>query len=234
MLDGRRAYHIGNICDTCSFFFERLEGANRSLGREEKLIAALHGGMSALCPETVEALGRFLPPDAYTACLLESTPVLVRPGDASDYFCREEIELWGVDSFWDLPHDPRTEYYRLGSRPIGERRMLHEFLVPMFPKRWLDAPRVAEYIAQLQRGDSPTALAVAVLDVKQPADWEGEPAVTEHWCLAHYLLDGHHKTCAAAQAGKPLTLLSFLATTQGVSSEEQCLAVIQALVAPYA
>ena len=30
-IDGKPAYEIGNICGTCSFYFERLEGANRSV-----------------------------------------------------------------------------------------------------------------------------------------------------------------------------------------------------------
>jgi len=44
--------------------------------------------------------------------------------------------------------------------------------------------------------------------------------VPEHWCLAHYLLDGHHKTRAASLVVKPITLLSFLATAESVATEE--------------
>ena len=40
-------------------------------------------------------------------------------------------------------------------------------------------------------------------------------------CLAHYLLDGHHKVFAANKAGLPITLLAFLAVEQGISSAEQ-------------
>ena len=35
-LDNKKAYHIGNICDTCEFFFERLEGANQSIPIQDK------------------------------------------------------------------------------------------------------------------------------------------------------------------------------------------------------
>ena len=28
---GKHAYHMGNICGTCQFFFERLNGANKSI-----------------------------------------------------------------------------------------------------------------------------------------------------------------------------------------------------------
>lgn len=30
-IEGKPAYEIGKICGTCSFYFERLEGANQSL-----------------------------------------------------------------------------------------------------------------------------------------------------------------------------------------------------------
>ena len=42
-----------------------------------------------------------------------------------------------------------------------------------------------------------------------------------HWCLAHYLLDGHHKTFAASKAGRRLPLLSFLAIDKGIATPEQ-------------
>jgi len=60
--------------------------------------------------------------------LLELTPNLVRPCAAADYLHAEQVELWGIDSFWNLPHDPRTEYYRVGltSRAIGNDGALFE------------------------------------------------------------------------------------------------------------
>jgi len=67
------------------------------------------------------------------------------------------------------------------------------------------------------------------LDVKQPANWNGNPNLTEHWCLSHYLLDGHHKIYAAAELGMPVSILSFLALQEGVSSQEQVAQVIGTL-----
>lgn len=58
------------------------------------------------------------------------------------------------------------------------------------------------------------------MDIKEPATFKGKPAVTEHWCLAHYLLDGHHKTFAASEVGKPITLLSFLSLDESLATEE--------------
>ena len=34
---GKPAYHLGNVCGTCSFLFERLEGANQSISAAEIL-----------------------------------------------------------------------------------------------------------------------------------------------------------------------------------------------------
>jgi hypothetical protein len=99
--------------------------------------------------------------------------------------------------------------------------MLFEFLIPMHPHGWLDSTRLEEFEKRLDQGDRPTALALSVLDIKQPADWEESCEITEHWCLAHYLLDGHHKTYAAAKAGAAITLLGLVALDQGICQPEQ-------------
>lgn len=227
-LNGKPAYHIGNICNTCSFFFQRLEGANGS-ATAAGVCEQLESGLDSLTDGVMEAWAQALPEEDYVVCLFEVRPVLVAPGSGTDYFTHEQVELWGVDGFWGMPHHPRTEYYRLGAIPVGEGGRLFEFLIPMFPKSWLKVDEVARYTAALERGDRPTAVAIAILDVKQPAMWDGNPAVTEHWCLAHYLLDGHHKTFAAAQSGQPIRLLSFLAVGKGIADDAQIRTVLQAL-----
>jgi len=170
----------------------------------------------------VDSASLVLPTGLYYAALFEITPELVRPGDDRDYFSREQVEAFGIDPFWGLPHDPRTEYYRGVTMPFGEGSAFYEFVVPMYPSVSLDKNVCDEFSVRLLSGERPTAFGVGLLDVKQPAVWEGEPPpVTEHWCLAHFLLDGHHKTFAAAQAGLPLTVLSFIAVDQGVASREK-------------
>ena len=47
--------------------------------------------------------------------------------------------------------------------------------------------------------------------------------------LAHYLLDGHHKTYSAYLAEKPITLLSFLTTVESVATEENVARVLEVL-----
>ncbi len=88
---------------------------------------------------------------------------------------------------------------------------------------------LTSYANRLSNGERPTALAVSVLDVRGPTTREEGPEVTEHWCLSHYLLDGHHKTYAASQVERPITLLSFLATAESMATEENVEQVLGAL-----
>jgi hypothetical protein len=218
-LEGERAYFIGGVCDTCEFLFERMRGANRNVSPGEQA-DALRRGLRRIDPALAAAVGGLVPGGNYRVSLLELTPTLVAPGAEGDYFAHEQVALWGTDAFWRLPHHPKTEYYRAPAVPLGEGKRLFEFVVPMFPKDWLSEKTLRAYAGRLAAGERPTALAVSVLDVRGPATREEGPEVTEHWCLAHYLLDGHHKTRAASLTGKPITLLSFLATAESVATEE--------------
>jgi len=219
-IEGKDAYHIGNICGTCSFFFQRLAGANQSLNPHD-FQDQLSTGLSELTEAQTTTLSELLPDGDYEASLLYRIPRLVSPGDTGDYFCREQPALWGIDGFWGLPHDPRTKYYRGADMALGDGAYLYEFLIPMFPDSWLDPKRVSEFEKYLCDGRCPTALAISVLDVKGPANWDGNPAITSHWCLAHYIIDGHHKLFAGSRAKRPVGLISILALDRGVSGAEE-------------
>ncbi len=43
--------------------------------------------------------------------------------------------------------------------------------------------------------------------------------IDTHWCLARYLLDGHHKLFAAAN-DQPVRLLSFLSVDDGICNTD--------------
>lgn len=214
-IEGKPAYHIGNTCGTCAFFFKRLEGANQSISPTE-ISDRLRQGLKYLDESLLVKIKAILPDGEYVASLLEVLPVRVTPGATSDYFSHEQLESWGSDGFWNLPHYPRTEYYRARTKNLGEGRELFEFLIPMFPANWLKADECNAYEILIGSGGQPTALALSVLDIKQAS----ESAVNEHWCLAHYLLDGHHKMYAASITGKPITLLSFLSLGESLATEE--------------
>jgi hypothetical protein len=232
-VDGRRAYFIGGGCDTCPFLFERLEGANGKVEIEET-VAALRTGIASLADPAVDRLGSALPDGEYLTCLLDITVELVRPGRANDYFAQEQVTVWGLNGFWGLPHHPKVPYYRAGrTEGVDDLATLFEFIVPMVPDIWLDPSTVSAYAGKLESGQRPTAVAIAALDVRAPVDWPrpGAEVYGTHWGLTHYLLDGHHKSFAASQVGKPLTLLSFVAPHWGVSSRAQIERIASVLAA---
>lgn len=104
---------------------------------------------------------------------------------------------------------------------LGPGSALYEFLVPFHPHGWLKNESLTRYGSCIERGIQPTAVAISILDVKQPADWDSSLAINKHYCLVHYLLDGHHKVYASAKAGRPITLLSFLAQAEGVACADE-------------
>ncbi len=218
-IQGKQAYHIGNICGTCAFFFERMNGANQSVP-VEKLVGSLNTGIGKLDDGIIDSLKTIIPDGKYLVSLSQIQPQLSAPLSDQDYFSHEQVDLWGIDGFWGLPHNPKTEYYRLNSKVLKEQRGFFEFLIPTFPHTWLKQGRVEEYKNSISKGNQPTVVSLSILDVKQPADWDGDPKITSHWCFAHYLLDGHHKAYASAVTGKPITMISFIALDQGISSAE--------------
>ena len=221
-IEGKPAYHIGNVCDTCQFFFERLEGANQKISPTE-ISETLRNGVQSLDSSLLDKIKLILPVDEYAAMLLNVTPRKVSLGTDNDYFVNEQEKLWGIDGFWGLPHYPKIEYYRTRTEKFDGYKQLFEFIVPMYPAGWIGVDTVREYELQISDGRKPTAIALSVLDIKQPATWEDEISdseVTEHWCLTHYLLDGHHKVYAASNVAKPTTMISFLAVKQSIATEE--------------
>ncbi|MHA6250395.1 hypothetical protein [Oceanobacillus sp. CAU 1775] len=94
-------------------------------------------------------------------------------------------------------------------------------MVPTFPVNWLEEETVEKYKALLSEGNTPTALSLSVLDIKEPSDYSGTLNHTEHWCLSHYIVDGHHKMYAAAQQNQPITILSFLAKEESIAESAE-------------
>ncbi|MCC7527004.1 MAG: hypothetical protein IT342_00700 [Candidatus Melainabacteria bacterium] len=222
-VEGKPAFHIGNICGTCAFLFERLEGANQKISARQ-ISEQLQAGLIDIPGELLDAVTELVPQGEYVASLLEVHPHKIVLGATDDYFASEQIDLFG-----GLPHYPKIEYYRSLTTLLGDDRALFEFLVPMYPDTWLQKEQVQLYRQSISSGRRPTALAISILDIKQPADWDEGTKVTEHWCLAHYLMDGHHKVFAAAQEGSPMTLLSLLCLGECIASKEDIDKALEAL-----
>ncbi|MGX1691334.1 hypothetical protein [Brevundimonas naejangsanensis] len=228
-VNGKQAYHLGNICGTCAFLFEKMEGAAARLGVGE-LATRLAEGLESLDEESVDKLVQLMPAGNYIVALLRLRPEAVQLNGSNDYFAVEQVENVGVDPFTGRPHDPKTPYYRIQGRSrvtlVSEPGLpeAFDFIVPMFPEASLEQDRVAFYEKSLKKGHQPTAVTLSVLDVKGPAD-----GGVDHWCLAHYLVDGHHKVAAAAHAQQEMTLIAFVAVDHGIASEAQVRAIIQTI-----
>lgn len=217
-IEKKPAYEIGNICDTCSFYFERLEGANQSIHPTD-LIDQLNEGLKNLDKKIIDKVAEIIPNGKYKVLLLTVFPKKIELGTDKDYFTNEETKLWGIDGFRGMPHNPKISYYRGTDQPIKDSEKIFEFLIPIFPQTWLDSKRIDYYKQQLAQGKTPTAISLSVLDIKAPAVWNDDkkPEFTGHWCLAHYVLDGHHKIFAATELNKPINLICFLATEEGIN-----------------
>ncbi|WP_018801941.1 hypothetical protein [Salinispora arenicola] len=170
--------------------------------------------------EVIGAFAARLPRGDYQVMLLDTLPVLVAPGSPGDYFAFEGPAGWRNEQF-DYSIDPaNASYYRLDHRSVGDHDQFFEFVVPMGDPTELNADTAARYS---QAPGRPTAVAFGLLDIEGP--WFRRE---RHWGLFHFLLDGHHKTAAAAANGAPIS--SALLGCCGVSlvrASRRCLAAVR-------
>lgn len=221
-VNGQNIYHIGNVCGTCSFFFEKLVDNNKSIQPKET-IDKLNIGLDSIDDNTIDILREIIPNGNYEIVLLTITPKFAIVGQTEDYFAKEQVDLWGIDGYYGVPHSPKVNYYRGTDKEIGNDSKLFEFFIPLTSPVYIDQSRVDFYKEQILKGNKPTAISLTILDVKEPADWPDDdikPEFTSHWCTAHYIIDGHHKIKAASDLNSEITLLSFIATEKGISSED--------------
>jgi hypothetical protein len=238
-LNGERAFLIGGGCETCAFMFERKASNILSPTAVSDRLAS---GARLLEDDIVNAAGSLLPTGDYAVLSATIKPSLTGPCQPDDYFSHESLDLFGMPSYEGVPHSPRTPYWRAGSsvlppgtggrqtfmgsrlRPANPQHFFH-FVIPLEPPQHLDRERVAHYEAQFEAGAQPAALGVSVLDVRAPAvkPWDKDEATYVHgyhWCLATYLLDGHHKVAAAALSGRAVRILMFIARDASVASAQ--------------
>jgi len=212
-IDGKKAYHIGNICGTCEFLFERMDGANQTVSPGE-LSHRFKEGLKDLEQGFLDKIDALIPKGNYIVSIMEIEPRMAQLGSIDDYFFNEQVGSWGIDPFWGLPHYPKVKYYRGIDSKLSATDAFYEFIIPMIPQNWLNEETINTYREDIKSGKKPTALAISVLDIKAYYD-----RGINHWCMAHYVIDGHHKVYASCLEGKPITLLSFLALGQGVSTD---------------
>ncbi|KNX36144.1 hypothetical protein [Luteipulveratus halotolerans] len=216
-LDGDAAYELSHWCGTCPLLFQRQSGA-ASTTSLERLADLLTDGIGEIDEDVVAAYATLLERGRYLPLLLQVRPRMVRPTDADDYFSHEQVSTWGIDPFWGLPESPRVAYYRTWESEVAGDAHLYEFVVPMVAPTQNDRARVAELRAALR--PTMTAVAVSTLDVCEPA-LDLHDDYYAHWGLTHFLLDGHHKMEAAAEAGEPIQLLSLVNLDASLAVPEQ-------------
>ena len=232
LLAGEPAFELSWWCGTCPFLFRRLGGANGTLSEEIAVLSELEGPVDGIDERVLAPFVELVPEGDYLPLLLRVEPVMVAPHDELDYFAHEQVDTWGVDPFWRLPHDPRAVYYRTFETPVSSEAHLYEFVVPMVPPGWNERARVEHYRGAIVGGSAPTAVALSTLDVCAPAvEIEGGDYYA-HWGLTHFLLDGHHKVEAAARAGAAIQLLSLVNLDDGVADRADVLRLPSVLAQP--
>lgn len=207
---GEPAFSLSFWCGTCPFLFERKEGANGTMSAEADVMSELETPVQSVDDRVLAVFSSLLPEGEFLPLLLEVQPELVAPHSHRDYFTHEQVATWGVDSFWGLPENPRTFYYRTFETRVTPDEHLYEFVVPMVPPDWNDRDRVQHYRDLMGQGVAPTAVALSTLDVCQPAMADESTDYYVHWGLTHFLLDGHHKVEAAARSGASVRLLALV------------------------
>jgi hypothetical protein len=225
-IGGETAYKVGyDLCDTCAYIFEKVypaQSLREGTGKDDarKLAESLKNLQRLPDDETLATVGKVFTPGPYSVMLVRLTPRLAIPGDGSDYFAHEAVDTWG-DPYFGVAHSPRTPYYRLGTQALGEvsyggRRLGAVLGVPLYPPTppMMD-PEVVGYYREALRAKSsrPTVLALGLVDDRGPATQDAQPDYTRHLVVTLYILDGHHKIAAAAQAALPVQFLIFLPHT---------------------
>lgn len=229
---GKKVLNMGNVCSSCPFFFKRLKEKKLSISPED-IIEKLNHGITKLEPELINSLQKIFPSGAYFVLLSQINPKLVHPNDDNDYFTREARVCYPPGE--QPPPSPGVEYYRSNSQRLDKYEYFFEFLIPMLSKNKLDKQRIQEYQHKFELGIKPTAVSLSTLEqtASDPPNDMVPPMESNdygHTCLVHYLIDGHHKTYAAATKGMPITLISFLAINHGVLHERSDYDTTDALI----
>jgi hypothetical protein len=221
LVDGRAAFDLPYWCGTCPYFFQRLDGADRTLSMDA-LTDRLNDGLDGVDEEVVRAFSAILPEGRYLPLLLTVDPRLTREGWPGDFFTGENAAIWGEFAPLVLARGASTPYYRTFDSRREQGGGFHEFVVPLVEPAWNAMPTVVAHAERLRTSPAPTAVAVATLDTVRP--WANEEtAENEHWYLTHFLLDGHHKMQAAALTGRALRLLSLVTLDESPAGEEAVL-----------
>lgn len=222
-IDKEKLYHIGNVCGTCEFFFLKQEKNLEINFNKEILISELNNGELKFDSESINKLSKLIPNGKYLVLETEINPQLVTIDSGNNYFTNEQREAWRYEEF-DVQENNKLKfnnYFREDLVDFGKLKYEHKhgfinFFVPLYPTKELNNKRVEFYSNEIENGKKPIIISIGVLDVKTSEEYpeingkEIEPEFGTHWCLANYIIDGHHKLMAAAKSKKPIKLITFI------------------------
>lgn len=224
-IDQKKLYHIGNICGTCSYFFRKQE-ANISINfNQDILIDALNNGKLSFESGEIAKLAKLIPNGKYAVIETEIQPQLVSLTSGNNYFVNEQREAWAYEVV-KIPEDntlPFNHYYREPLVDFGKimkddehKHGFFNFFIPLYPIDQLNKERIEHYKQAMNEGKQPIVISLGVLDVKTSMEYpeingeEIDPEFPTHWCLANYIIDGHHKIMAASQLNQAIKLITFV------------------------
>jgi hypothetical protein len=221
-IDKQKLYHIGNVCDTCAFFFLKQEQSLDIDFNKDILIESLNTGKLEIKIETIEKLSKIVPNGSYLVLKTIIKPDIVTKESRNNYFTNEQRETWR--DYDEEPLKPNADfknYYREDLVDFGKMEYKHKdaffnFFIPLYDVKSLNQTRVDFYKGQILGGKSPYAVSLGILDVKTSEEYpikDGEEVIPEfgtHWCLANYIIDGHHKIKAASDLNKEIELITFI------------------------
>ena len=219
-LDGEQLYRIGSSCDTCDVILGRFTNTKLPIAPPE-LGQQLRQGLSFIPRPVIDTIATILPEGEYIAALLNFQPKLVEL-DSQDK-AESPRYLWENSQQVSMLINPQYKpslFKRLRARLTsyelwpGLHYAFYEQLLPLVDKAYLNQETLDSYIQVISSGGKPTALAISLVDVRYPQ------ARGFDWRLLHFLLDGHHKMMAASELDQPITLLSFLNTTESFAPEK--------------
>ncbi|MGH1437525.1 MAG: hypothetical protein ACRBG0_24015 [Lewinella sp.] len=223
-LDKEKMYHIGNVCGTCEFFFIKQSKSLEINFNEKHLIESLNDGNLELTKSTVSELSKIIPNGNYLVLNSRIKPEIVTSESDNNYFKKEQREAWRDDFDEESLKPEETEYnnyYREPLEDFGKMKYDHKeaffnFFVPLYKTNELNESRVEFYKEKISKGEKPIVVSIGVLDVKTSEEYplingeEVNPDFGTHWCLANYVIDGHHKLKAASELNQEIGLITFV------------------------
>ena len=220
-LDKEKMYHIGNVCGTCQFFFKKQSKSIEVNFNQKHLIEELNNGNLEFSELTVNELSKIIPNGNYLVVKSKIKPEIVTNNSDNNYFNKEQLQTWRDDYYKAQDESEFNSYYREPLRDFGKMEHYHKeaffnFFVPLYSAKELNKSRVEFYKSKLLKGDEPKIVSVGVLDVKTSVEYplmngeEVNPEFGTHWCLANYIIDGHHKIKAASELNQEIDLITFI------------------------